>query len=346
MAEMWWTGWLLCRTWGRKVGQRGRGHGAHGCPGMALGAPGERGQTFVTCHPPAPPPPAPFQQGMLVVPVVANLGPLENLKLSPNPEEVGDHTLGRGHRRSRPPSIPVPVRVPVPAGGGDLHAATGPPAAGGEPGLHAFPHAGPLRLHPACFPPWPPPRLGAHSHHHRAHPGAAGARALPQEDPRARPPPRRPSAQGLTPTFSQYLGCRLPFAALRGCCLLVWFVVFWGAWGSAPPCARGEGAAPGLSRTPRCCPACDTVIVVKSHVLNHLHHSLQLAGAGKSPPWGQGAAWLRGPGRGGEMGACGEPGPHPEASQPLAKPGHIALSQGASAPDFMTAAPQSRERSL
>uniref|UniRef100_A0A8B9VPD3 Nudix hydrolase 8 n=1 Tax=Anas zonorhyncha TaxID=75864 RepID=A0A8B9VPD3_9AVES len=40
----------------------------------------------------------PDRQGMLVVPVVANLGPLENLKLSPNPEEVAEtFTLPLAH---------------------------------------------------------------------------------------------------------------------------------------------------------------------------------------------------------------------------------------------------------
>lgn len=41
------------------------------------------------CHP-VPLPRAPCQHGMLVVPVVANLGPLEDLTLSPNPDEVAE----------------------------------------------------------------------------------------------------------------------------------------------------------------------------------------------------------------------------------------------------------------
>ncbi|XP_068541676.1 mitochondrial coenzyme A diphosphatase NUDT8 isoform X2 [Anas acuta] len=41
----------------------------------------------------------PDRQGMLVVPVVANLGPLENLKLSPNPEE--EENQGYTHFRTR-----------------------------------------------------------------------------------------------------------------------------------------------------------------------------------------------------------------------------------------------------
>lgn len=159
------------------------------------------------CHP-VPLPRAPCQHGMLVVPVVANLGPLEDLTLSPNPDEVGDPLRCVPFPAATPVCPPNPL--PATAGGRGLHAASGAPPAGREPGLYPFPYCRSLRIHSARLPQRPPPHLGADSHHHRADAGAAGTRLVLQKDPRAWPRHHRPPKKGLSCILegAQALGVR------------------------------------------------------------------------------------------------------------------------------------------
>ncbi|XP_040985068.1 nucleoside diphosphate-linked moiety X motif 8 isoform X2 [Aquila chrysaetos chrysaetos] len=244
-------------------------------------------------------------QGQMVAPVVANLGVLEDLTLTPNPDEVGDPapvaSPARGEHPHSPAPAPPPCSPPVPSGGRDLHPAAGSPPAGGEPRLHALPRRRPLQLHPARLPQRPPQGLGAHGHHHRADPGAAGTRPLPSEDPRVGPQPLGPAPRGelgLTPEgIGSPPGCqggdfggggwgrkRSEGVACTGGALPVprlcgFFHPHTGMGGRWLP--WGNGNTPPHPNTPSVLPPtalpaadithCD---VVKSHVWNSLRHGL------------------------------------------------------------------------
>lgn len=108
-----------------------------------------------------------FQSGMLIAPVLANLGPLEALKFRPNPSEVCSCQLRLSvemvNLKKKKNKInqrmfdntSVKNRTNYTfciSGGGDFYAHTGSCLQPGEPRLHTLPHRWTLRLHSPSVP--------------------------------------------------------------------------------------------------------------------------------------------------------------------------------------------------